>query len=93
MANQYHKLSDTWILWFHDPYDTEWDLSSYKKIYEIDSIEVFWNIYNYIDKNLIVDGMFFVMKKGIDPMWEHKENSDGGCWSYRVQKKMLMKHG
>ena len=87
MANEYHKLSDTWILWFHDPYDTEWDLSSYKKIYEIDSVEVFWNIYNYIDKHLIVDGMFFVMKKGIDPMWEHKDNSDGGCWSYRVQKK------
>ena len=67
MANELHKLSENWVLWFHDPYDTEWDLSSYKKIYEIDSVEVFWNIFNYIDKNLIIDGMFFIMKKGIDP--------------------------
>ena len=30
-------LNDTWILWYHDPLDTNWDLSSYKNLHEISS--------------------------------------------------------
>ena len=88
MTNSYHQLSDKWIMWFHDPFDTEWGLESYIKICEMDSIEKFWQIFNRIDKNLFIDGMFFIMKDGINPLWEDKKNINGGCWSYRIQKKI-----
>ena len=88
MTDSYHQLSDKWVMWFHDPFDTEWGLESYVKVFEIDSIETFWQIFNKIDKNLFIDGMFFIMKKGINPLWEDPKNIEGGCWSYRIQKKM-----
>ena len=24
------KLNDNWVLWYHNPNDTNWDISSYK---------------------------------------------------------------
>ena len=93
MTNSYHKLSNTWVLWFHDPCDTEWGLESYQNIFEFDTIEHFWNLFNNLDKNLITQGMFFIMKKNIVPLWEDEKNENGGCWSYRIQKEIHMKRG
>lgn len=31
-SNNFHKLSDTWILWAHLPHDTDWSIKSYIKI-------------------------------------------------------------
>ena len=36
-------------------------------------------------------GMFFLMKNDIKPMWEDTQNVDGGCWSFRVNKKEVIK--
>jgi hypothetical protein len=30
-SNNFHKLSDTWILWAHLPHDTDWSIKSYIK--------------------------------------------------------------
>lgn len=87
MTNSYHKLSNTWVLWFHDPCDTEWGLDSYQNIFEFDTIEHFWSLFNNLDKNLVTQGMFFIMKKNIVPLWEDEKNENGGCWSYRIQKR------
>lgn len=88
MTDSYHQLSDKWVMWFHDPFDSEWGLDSYVKMCEIDTIENFWSVFNKIDKNLLIEGMFFLMKEGIKPLWEDEKNIDGGCWSYRIQKKI-----
>ena len=26
------KLNDTWILWYHDPNDVNWEIKSYKQL-------------------------------------------------------------
>jgi len=33
------------------------------------------------------------MKEGIEPIWENKENINGGYWSFKVSKKILMIFG
>jgi len=32
-------------------------------------------------------GMFFLMKKDINPIFEDKKNINGGYWSLRISKK------
>ena len=34
-----HKLYDNWTLWAHLPHDTDWSVSSYKKIITLETIE------------------------------------------------------
>ena len=44
-------LNNHWVIWYHDN-NNDWTIKGYKKIYEITTIEDFWEIYirlnNYI---------------------------------------------
>jgi hypothetical protein len=33
--------------------------------------------------------MLFIMRDGIDPMWEDENNKNGGCFSYKVDNKYV----
>jgi translation initiation factor 4E len=81
-----HNLNNEWILWFHDPINNDWSFESYINIHTINTIEAFWEVFNNINKLNIENGMFFLMKKGIKPMWEDEQNKKGGCWSFKVLK-------
>jgi translation initiation factor 4E len=86
MANNY--LNDVWSLYFHDPYDMNWDGNSYKFISTISSVEDFTNIYKTFN-DLWSRGMFFIMREHITPRWEDENNRDGGCFSFKILKNDL----
>ena len=73
-----HKLNSKWKLWFHDPLDNNWKLESYKDIYTIESIESYCKLYSFLNNKIIENSMLFLMRDTIDPLWEHKENINGG---------------
>lgn len=81
-----NKLKSEWVLWFHDPLDNNWKLDSYKTICSLKTVEDFWNTFEYMDNVILENSMLFLMKKGIDPLWEHEKNVKGGCWSLKIQK-------
>ena len=81
-----NNLKSNWVLWFHDPLDNNWKLESYKPISKLKTVDDFWNTFEYVDNNIIENSMLFLMKDGIDPLWEDKNNVDGGCWSLKIQK-------
>lgn len=79
-----HKLENKYILWYHNPNINDWSLSSYKTIMEYVYIEDYLYHNNKFDKNIINTGMFFIMKKNINPTWEDKQNIEGGCISIKI---------
>lgn len=82
-------LNDVWCLYFHDPYDMNWEYNSYKFITTISSVENFIEIYkNFID--LWSRGMFFIMREHIMPRWEDDNNKNGGCFSFKINKNEII---
>jgi len=86
-----HLLHNPWTVWYHNPTDTDWSISSYKDILEIHSIEDFIVLMNSWDKCLpnVSEGMFFMMRKLDDktpiyPQWEDVHNREGGYWSFKI---------
>ena len=79
-------INDIWSLYFHDPYDMNWDNNSYKFITTISSVEDFVNIYKAFE-DLWQRGMFFIMRVHIMPRWEDENNMNGGCLSFKVNKQ------
>jgi len=86
-----HPLNSTWVIWYHNPSDNNWETSSYKKLYEFNTLEDFFIFQNTWKNNLpkLNLSMMFMMKKldnyeFIYPMWEDKNNQPGGCWSFKV---------
>ena len=47
------------------------------------------SLYSILPDKLIKNCMLFLMREGIDPMWEHPDNRDGGCFSYKVGNKSV----
>ena len=84
-----HPLNTKWVLWFHNPVDSDWSVNSYMNVYTLESLENFWEVYNSIRKSNIENGMFFLMRENIKPMWEDAKNKDGGCWSFKISKKSV----
>ena len=89
-----HPLNTSWIIWYHNPNDKNWDIDSYKSILELNTIEDFLVLVNSWDKCLpkVTQGMYFLMRKFkkndiIYPRWEDKYNKDGGYWSFKVSDK------
>lgn len=80
-----HKLNCKWILWAHKFNNTNWDINSYEKIYEFDTIEDFWRLYNNFS---LIGGLqnknYFLMRDGIVPTWEDKKNKNGGICSIKL---------
>jgi hypothetical protein len=81
-------LKNNWVLWFHKVNDNNWSIESYVKIYEIRTYYDFLFIIKRIEN--ITSGMFFLMKKGIVPIFEDENNINGGYWSLRINKKDSM---
>jgi hypothetical protein len=76
-------LNDCWSLYFHDPYDINWDDKSYKMLGQISKVDDY--IYYFKGyKELFKKGMFFIMRADIIPRYEDNLNINGGCLSFKI---------
>lgn len=77
-------FQSSWQFWYHH-HKKNWKLAGYQKIVQIKTIGEFWELYNNFDA---IGGLFsqhfFIMRNNITPLWEDKQNSKGGAWSFKV---------
>ena len=85
MSAPNHPLSNRWILWYHDITDESWELSSYKKLYHINTLEDYFLVQNTIPT--FTSGMFILMKEQYSPRREDADHARGGFWTFRLPKK------
>ena len=83
------KLQNKWSLWHHELFDNDWSIESYKKLYTFDNIAEFWLLYNNFIS--LHNGMFFLMKNDILPIYEDKNNINGGYWSIKILNNEILK--
>lgn len=83
-----NSLKNKYTLWFHNANNNNWSIDSYKQILTFTNINEIIKFNNEISKynQLITNGMFFIMKKDIKPMWEDSQNINGGCISWKINK-------
>lgn len=80
------KLKTKWTLWCHNDKDN-WTINSFTKLYSIETIKDFWQLYNNWDKmNGINNKHYFLMRGDITPLQEDKENINGGRWSFKIHE-------
>ena len=79
--------SGSWTLYFHSPEETKWDLSSFIKIGTSKSWHDWLSLMTSIGNQSIGDGMFFLMRDPIPPLWENSKNIRGGSYSFRTLRQ------
>ncbi len=85
--NVLHTLNSNWTLWAHLPHDTDWSLSSYKKVHTFNTIEHLKALNELIPDKMIKNCMLFIMRDDTKPIWEDPVNRNGGCFSYKIFNK------
>jgi len=83
-----HPLANTWVFWwFRNDKTRTWEQNQ-ERIATVDTIEDFWQIYNYIEPaSQLGSGCdYAVFKKGIQPDWEDFQNMSGGRWIINSDK-------
>ena len=80
-------LSNTYNFYYHNPDNNDWSLESYINLLSFNSIEEFWVLDKFIRKDMVENGMFFIMLEGSSPVWECETNIKGGCISWKVDRK------
>ena len=84
-----NKLNDSWTLWAHLPHDIDWSIKSYKPIMSFASAEEAVALCETLPNKMIKNCMLFLMRNGIQPVWEDERNRKGGCFSYKVNNKSV----
>ena len=83
------KCNDSYTLYYHNVNDNNWSYESYKKIFTFDNIAQFWILYNHHTN--LYNGMYFLMKNEIKPLYEDKYNKKGGYWSIKIYEQDVNK--
>ena len=78
--------SDTWTLYFHNIDENKWDISAFKVVSTVKT----WHDWHMLIKTLGIstfgDGMFFLMRDPIPPLWENSKNIRGGNYSFPAKR-------
>ncbi len=90
MDNNTIFLNDSWIMYFHDPYDIDWDNNSYNMLGQMSTVDDFIYYFKAF-KDLFKKGMFFIMRLDIMPQYEDEMNINGGCFSFKIYPEDLEK--
>lgn len=84
-----YNFNDSWDVWYHCQ-KNNWKISGFKKIYKINNIYDFWIFNNNLEKlDFLNSEQIFIMRDNILPIWEDKNNKDGGCWSIKITSNNL----
>jgi len=87
--NNQHLLNSKWVLYYHDSYDKNWNISSFQNIIEISYTNQLIAINESMPEFVIKNGMLFLFRQGINPFWEDPKNKDGGFLSFKLDNSVV----
>ena len=85
-----YKLKNRWTFWYHSINDNNWKINSYHKLYSIENIYDYKIIEDSFKNNHYYNGMYFIMRNDIKPIWEDPMNRMGGYISFKIYSNDLI---
>ena len=79
-----YNLTHKWDLWYHSLHITKWDIQSYNNLFKLQNLYDYKILQDTFIPFYYQNGMFFLMKHPMKPIWEDPHNRLGGCLSYKV---------
>ena len=83
-VENYHPLNNSWTFYAHLPHDTDWSITSYRKILDIKYAEELISVMETLSDKMIQNCMLFMMANGVKPIWEDEKNRQGGSFSFKL---------
>jgi len=81
-----NSLGEKYNIYFHFPQDSDWTMKSYTKVFSFENVEEMIEFFRNLPAPIVEKGMIFVMRDGIEPLWEDVSNKGGGSFSYKISR-------
>ena len=78
--------SGPWTLYWHSSEGKDWSFPSYTSFGTMKTWQDFLKILVALKIDTLSEGMFFLMRGDIPPLWENCNNVYGGAYSFRILK-------
>lgn len=87
MTNTDFKLSSTWDVYYSRNDVENWN-DRLVNVTSFSTVREFWAVYHHLalPSNLPAGCDYMIFRRGVAPLWENKENHDGGRWSFQMRK-------
>ena len=82
-----HTTFPPWTLYYHSSTEPKWGIGTFERLGPISTWDRFHAIVEALKVDTLSDGMFFLMRDPIPPLWENCNNIYGGAYSFRIGKK------
>lgn len=80
-------LRNEWVFWYLGVCPEQADYENHiNELADVNSIQTFWNCFNYLPLSLPPKQSLHMFKKTIRPLWEDPANMYGGELTFRVTK-------
>ena len=89
VINNNTPLPYNWVVYHRDPTSNDFSINSYNKILDITNIGELRAFNQLIDDDKLKKGHITIMKNNILPIYEDKENENGGAWTLKVKEDMV----
>jgi len=76
----------SWTLYWHPSEGRDWSISSFTNFGTMKTWRHFFTVLEALKLDTLSEGMFFLMRDPIPPLWENCNNVYGGAYSFRVPK-------
>lgn len=88
------QLTNKYTVWFHDANDTNFDMEAFHNITTFTNVNDYLIVNQLLKNNykMLLNGMFFIMKNDIKPIWYDEANKEGGCISWKIEKYNSIKY-
>ena len=78
--------SGDWTLYYHSSEGRDWTLPSFKDFGPMRTWRDFFTTITVLEDATLTNGMFFLMRNRIPPLWENSTNVYGGAYSISIVK-------
>ena len=79
-----YEINTSWCLWYHSLKNSDWSKESYTNMFTIVNLLDYHIINDLIQLNHLQNGMFFLMRENIYPIWEDPDNINGTFISFKI---------
>ena len=76
-----------WTLYYHSSNEPKWGIGTFENLGPMGSWSSLFQVLEGLKVDTLSEGMFFLMRDPIPPLWENFKNIYGGAYSFRVVKR------
>lgn len=94
LSDEMNLSHPKYTLWYHNPNENLFTESTFTKVLDINKPEELFAMHKLLilNQKILLNGLFYIMKDNIKPVWNNKHHINGGSLSWKIDRHLSVKY-